>query len=87
MLITQIFGKKANFPVKKFFWPNFSRNFEREKPRGSEKKVQGVFRHLMWKLSDHFFGPKGSTETEIFKKKLFSQGQKILARFSSYYRM
>ena len=38
LLKTQFFGKKAKFPVKKKFWPIFSRIFECEKPRGSKSK-------------------------------------------------
>ena len=34
---------------------------------GQKVRVQRVFRYLMWKLSDHFFGPKGSIETKILK--------------------
>ena len=41
LLKTQFFGKKANFPVKKKFWPIFSRIFECEKPRGSKKGSNG----------------------------------------------
>ena len=35
---------------------------------GQKVRVERVFRFLIWKLSDRFFGPKGSIETKIFKK-------------------
>ena len=57
--------------MKKNFWPIFPRIFECEKPRGQKVRVQRVFRHLMWKLSDRFFGPKGSIETKILKNSCF----------------
>ena len=76
-MITQIFGRKANFPVKKNFWPIFSRIFECEKPRGSEQKVHGVFRLLMWKLSDRFFGPKLSIETKFSKNSCFHRDNRF----------
>ena len=34
LLKTQNFGKKANFPVKKKFWPIFSRIFDCDKHQG-----------------------------------------------------
>ena len=44
---------------------------------GQKKKVQGVFRHLMWKLSDRFFGPKGSIETKILKNICFHRDKRF----------
>ena len=38
MLKTHIFGKKANFPVKKKFWPTFSRIFDCDKPQRTSCK-------------------------------------------------
>ena len=44
---------------------------------GQKVRVQWVFRHLMWKLSDHFFGPKGSTETKLLKNSCFHRDNRF----------
>ena len=38
LLKTQIFEKKAVFPVKKILWPTFSRSIECDKPQGTSCK-------------------------------------------------
>ena len=69
--------------MKKKFWPIFPRIFECEKPRGSKSKgpkflKTQIFRHLMWKkLSDHFFGPKGSIETKLLKNSCFHRDNRF----------
>ena len=63
--------QKANFPVKKKFGLYFL-VFSSVKNLGVQKiGVQSVFQHLLWKLSDHFFGPKMSIETNIPKNLCF----------------
>ena len=43
LLKTQIFEKKATFPVKKKFWPPFSRTLEQDKCQGKNcKGPQGL---------------------------------------------
>ena len=65
LLKTQFFGKKANFPVKKKFWPLFPRIFGCEKPRGSKSKgPKGIAANTVEVLGS-FFGPKRSMETNI----------------------
>ena len=45
--------------------------------KGHIVRVQRVFRHLMWKLSDHFFGPKGSIETKLLKNSCFHRDKRF----------
>ena len=47
-------------------------------------RVQRVFRPLMWKLSDHFFGPKGSLETKIFKNSCFHRDNRFRPVFRRF---
>ena len=54
LLKTQSFEKKANFPVKKIFWPGFSRIIVRTNVREQLSRVHKVFWHLLWKLEDNF---------------------------------
>ena len=44
---------------------------------GQKVRVQRVFRYLMWKLSDHFFGPKRSIETKILKNSCFHRDNRF----------
>ena len=44
---------------------------------GQNVRVQGAFRHLMWKLSDRFFGPKGSIETKFLKNSCFHRDNRF----------
>ena len=45
---------------------------------GDQKvRVQSVFWHLIWKLSDHFFGPKGSIETKLLKNSCFHRDNRF----------
>ena len=48
---------------------------------GQKVSVKRVFRHLMWKLSDHFCGPKGSIETKILKTSCFHRDNRFLPVF------
>ena len=44
---------------------------------GQKIRVQRVFRHLIWKLSDLFFGPKGSIETKYLKISCFHRDNRF----------
>ena len=87
MLKTQLFEKKAIFPVKKRFWPKFSQNIEHNK--GQETFFDGPEG-----LFDNYFpidkvfslGPKRSI-ARIFSKVSCSHGDKNLAKLSSFYQL
>ena len=51
---TQNFEKKANFPVKKKFWPIFLVSSGVTNLKARFLRVQQVFWQLLWKLQDHF---------------------------------
>ena len=56
LLITQIFEKKAKFPVKKIFWPIFARNMELDKCQGTiYKGPQGILTIIL-QMIGNFFG-------------------------------
>ena len=50
---------------------------------GQRVRVHRVFRHLMWKLSDRFFGPKESIETKILKNSCFHKDNRFRPIFRS----
>ena len=67
LLKTQFFGKKANFPVKKSFWPIFSRIFECEKPRGQKQRSKG-YSGIQYGSYQTVFWTEGVDGNKIFKK-------------------
>ena len=72
LLKTQIFEKKANFPVKKRFWPIFSRNIPHDKCRGTfYKGPQVVLTISCANDMNIYLAPKRSTETNISKYRCF----------------
>ena len=74
-LKTQIFEKKANFPVKKRFWLIFSLNFECDKPPGTICKGSKVILTVTVELIGDFFSdPRGCWKHKFLKKSnIFSQ--------------
>ena len=71
MLKSQIFGKGGKISSEEKILTYFARIFERDKPRATNCKGPNAIRHLLWTLSDHFFGPKMSIETNIPKNSCF----------------
>ena len=72
LLKTQFFGKEGKLSSEEKFLAYFFSCFLSLKNLGGQKiRVQRVFRHLMWKLSDLFFGPEGWIETKILKNICF----------------
>ena len=76
--------KKANFPVKKRFWPIFSHFIEHNKGQEFLLRVYKVFWHLMCKFQDHFFRTWEVVEITNFwlKRSIFAVKKKLWPVFS-----
>ena len=65
MLKTQIFGINANFPMKKRFWPIFSRFLECDKPQALKCKGPRGFPAFTVQVNRLLLGPKVSLQTNF----------------------
>ena len=82
---TQLFEKQDIFPVKNKILAHFISYNRRWQTSGSNLCCSTLC-FDKYCANDHFLGPKRSIETNISKNR-FSRWQKILAPFSSFYRM
>ena len=79
--------KRASSPVKKMFWPFFSRNIEQDKrQRTTYKGTQGNLTSLV-QATCSFLQDLRSREPTFSKKRLSSRWQKNLAYFFFFYRV
>ena len=76
---TQISEKKANFPVKKKFWPVFSPIIGRRKPQGTFYKgpKERCFDNYCGSYKIFSVTPKKLLKTQFFEKKATFPKQKI----------
>ena len=88
LLKTQLFEKKAKFPVKKSFWPVFSPILECDKPEGRIDEYPQFFLLLLLKLKGLFLLHLRSCWKHKFLKKKgkFSSEKKFLLYFLPIYR-
>ena len=77
MLKLKFLEKKANFPVKKSFWPLFSRLFECDKPQGLKCKGPRGIPAVTVQVHRLLLGPKWSLQTNLSSHSCFHRDKRF----------